>query len=98
MSTGFSPLLCDSVADECNVWCVLVKWSCIHANHGQEDSPLIEIVGGEIWTVTFTANGEYIVGGGQGDEVGVWRVEDGKQMATMAASLVYCLAVSKDGR
>ena len=39
---------------------------------------------------------KYIVGGGDG--LGVWRVTDGKQMATMAARLVWCLAVSKDGR
>ena len=30
--------------------------------------------------------------------VGVWRVEDGKQMATVDAWDVLCLAVSKDGR
>ena len=76
----------------------LVKWSCIHANHGQEDPPLIEIDGREdIWAVTFSANGKDIVGGGQGNG-GVWRVEDGKQMATLRARYVTCLAVSKDGR
>ena len=65
---------------------------------GQEGPPHIEIDGGSnICTVTFSANGEYIVGGG-GLEVGVWRVEDGKQMATMAAWDARCLAVSKDGR
>ena len=64
---------------------------------GQEHSPLIEIdVGTGIRAVTFTANGEYIVGGGDG--LGVWRVEDGKQMATMAAWGVWCLAASQDGR
>ena len=30
--------------------------------------------------------------------VRVWRVEDGKQIATMEAECVWCLAVSKDGR
>ena len=65
----------------------------------QEGSPLIEIdVGSEIRAKTFTASGKYIVGGGPGNELGVWRVEDGKQMATMAARFVYCLAASKDGR
>ena len=64
----------------------------------QEGSPLIEINGGsEIKAVTFTANGEYLVGGGEG--LGVWRVKDGRQIATMAArETVKCLAVSKDGR
>ena len=47
--------------------------------------------------MAFAANGEYIVGGGD-DAVGVWRVEDGKQIATMAARDVRSLAVSKDGR
>ena len=46
--------------------------------------------------MTFTANGEYIVGGGDG--LGVWRVEDGKQIATMAAWGVWCIAASQDGR
>ena len=63
----------------------------------QERYPLIEInVGSEIYAVTFTANGEYVVGGGVG--LRVWRVKDGKQMATMKARNVRCLAVSKDGR
>ena len=75
-----------------------MKWSCIHANPGQEGSPLIEINGGnDICAVKFAANGEYIVGGGR-DEVRVWRVEDGKQMATMASRDVRSLVVSKDGR
>ena len=66
---------------------------------GKESSPPIEIDGGkEIWAVAFAANGEYIVGGGEGYGVGVWQVEDGKQMATLRAKYVYCLAVSKDGR
>ena len=101
-----SPLLCEGVADECvadNDRCVLVKWSCIYANPGQEgsESPLSEIDGGSyIHAVAFAANGEYVVGGG-GDDVGVWRVEDGKQIATLALAAgptVYCVAVSKDGR
>jgi WD40 repeat protein len=45
----------------------------------------------------FAANGEYLVSGDAG--VQVWRVEDGKQMATMQTVYsVGCLAVSKDGR
>ena len=63
----------------------------------QEGSTLIKIDSGHsICAVAFSANGEYIVGGGGG--LGVWRVEDGKQMATMAARGVLSLAVSKDGR
>jgi WD40 repeat protein len=66
--------------------------------NGQEGSPLIEIDGGGyILAVAFAPNGEYIVGGGR-DGLGVWRVEDGKQMATMAVGDVMCLDVSKDGR
>jgi WD40 repeat protein len=63
----------------------------------QEGSPLIEIKGGsKMKAVTFTSNGEYLVGGGEG--LGVWRVKDGKQIATMIAQeTVKCLAVSKDG-
>ena len=65
---------------------------------GQEGSPLTEInADSDIRAVTFTPNGKYIVGGGE-DGIGVWRVEDGKQMATMAARDVQCLAVSQDGR
>jgi WD40 repeat protein len=47
--------------------------------------------------VTFSANGEYLLTGGLGG-VGVWRVEDGKRLATVEAWDVLCLAVSKDGR
>jgi WD40 repeat protein len=67
---------------------------------GQEGSPLIEINGGtDIRAVAFAANGEYLVSGSGAWSVGVWRVEDGKQMATMAVmGGVLCLAVSKDGR
>jgi WD40 repeat protein len=64
---------------------------------GEEGSSLIEINGGsDILAVAFAANGEYLVSGG--DDVQVWRVEDGKQMATMEAEHVQCLALSKDGR
>ena len=65
---------------------------------GQEGSPLIKINGGsDIRAVAFAANGEYLFSGGE-DGVRVWRVEDGKQMATIEAELVWCLAVSEDGR
>ena len=43
----------------------------------QEGSPLIEINGGnDIWTMAYTANGEYI-GSGDADGIRLWRVEDG---------------------
>ncbi|KAF8119874.1 quinon protein alcohol dehydrogenase-like superfamily, partial [Boletus edulis] len=63
-------------------------------------SPTIEInidIKG-LSAVTFSANSEYLVGGGDG--VQVWRVQDGKKMATMQANghRVRCVAVSKDGR
>ena len=64
----------------------------------QESSPLIEINGNtNLRVVAFAANGEYLVSGGRGG-VRVWRVEDGKRMATMEVNRVECLAVSKDGR
>jgi WD40 repeat protein len=64
---------------------------------GQEGSPLIEINSGrDLWAMAFAANGKYLVSGGNG--VRVWRVEDGKQMATMEAEHVRCFAVSADGR
>ena len=60
---------------------------------GQAGSPLIEINGGNgIRPVAFAANGNLLTGGGGG--VRVWGVEDGHEMATMAAMDV----VSKDGR
>jgi WD40 repeat protein len=59
----------------------------------------IEInVGSGVSSVTFSANGEYLLSGG-GEGVGVWRVKDGKQIATMALVWgVQCLTVSRDGR
>ena len=45
--------------------------------------------------MTFTANGEYLVSGGD-DGVRVWQVKDGEQVATMQAKDVRCVAVSKD--
>lgn len=65
------------------------------ADLGQEHT-LIEIDGGSTgWSVTFSTNGEYLVSGGI-ENVGVWRVGDGKQIATMEAKGVQCLAISKD--
>ena len=61
-------------------------------------NPEIEInVGHGLYAVTFSANGEYLLTG-DWKGVGVWRVDNGKQMATVKAGVVQCLAVSKDGR
>lgn len=61
------------------------------------DSP-IEIDAGchEIRVMMFSAKGEYLVSG-HTECVRVSRVEDGKEMATLEAKNVTCLAVSKDG-
>ena len=65
---------------------------------GQEHRDSIEIsVGERLSVVTFSPNGKYIFSGNL-HGVRVWRVKDGKQMATMETSLVWCLAVSQDGR
>ena len=47
--------------------------------------------------LAFSSNGEYLVSGCT-EGVRVWRVEDGKQMARMAAPYVRCIAVSKEGK
>ncbi|KAF8548319.1 hypothetical protein OG21DRAFT_1489483 [Imleria badia] len=65
-----------------------------------ERSLPIEIeVGSKIYAVTFIQNGEYLVGGGD-KGVQVWRVKDGKEVATMEGDTTHCqcLAVSKDGK
>ena len=73
-------------------------WGNGYANSRQEGSLPIEIVTGwPLSTVAFAANGEYTVGGGA-ETVGVWQVEDGKQMATLDCHRVCSLAGSKDGR
>lgn len=71
----------------------------LSADCGQERASLIEIEAGpwQINAVTFTTNGEYLVSGGS-EGVCVWRVQDGRQVTTMTAPIVNCLAVSKDGR
>ena len=63
----------------------------------EHHDPSIEIFSGEVYAVTFSANGEYLLSGGDGG-VQVWRAEDGTQVARMTTRTVYCLAVSKDGR
>ena len=51
---------------------------------------------GELRAMTFSVDGKHVLSCSR-DGVRVWRVADGKQMATMEAQAV-CLAVSKDGR
>ena len=46
--------------------------------------------------MTFGANSRYLVGGDD-ERLRVWRVQDGKQIATTPASKVRCVAVSEDG-
>ena len=75
----------------CKMECalVLIVW--------QEHHDSCEIhTGPAIWRMTFSANGEYLVSS-HSQEVRVWRVEDGKEMARLEAKSVCCLAVSKDG-
>ena len=50
----------------------------------------------DIKSVAFAANGEYIVGGDD-KGVGVWR-RSGQKLATLAATYVQIVAVSRDGR
>jgi WD40 repeat protein len=61
-------------------------------------NPAIELnVGSRVFSVKFSANSEYLLSGDE-EGVGVWRVEDGRQIATMAVQHVERLAVSRDGR
>ncbi|KAF8555785.1 hypothetical protein OG21DRAFT_1460469 [Imleria badia] len=54
-------------------------------------------VRGCIWAMTFAANGKYLVTRSS-RQVQVWRVQDGKEMATMNVIGIQRLAVSMDGR
>ena len=66
---------------------------------GQESpsSPIEINNNGAKWAMIFSADGKHLLSGGD-DGVQVWQVEDGKQVATMEAEEVACLAVSKNGR
>ena len=66
---------------------------------GQEHvDPPVEIHhDGELSTVGFSANGEYLLSGGK-KGVQVWRMNDGKQIARIAEPSVSRLVVSQDGR
>ena len=48
--------------------------------------------------MTFSADGEHLLSGGLTQNVQVWQVQDGQQVATIEAENVFCLAVSKNGR
>ncbi|KAG9310464.1 hypothetical protein JVU11DRAFT_9607 [Chiua virens] len=52
--------------------------------------------GGSIYVVQFMPDGKHLVSGGP-EEIHVWRLEDGQQVATLAGD-ARCLAVSNDGR
>ena len=66
---------------------------------GQEHSAPTEIdVGQFVRALTFTANGGYLVTGGE-KGVRVWRVKDGTQVARMEMQrTVFSLAASKNGK
>lgn len=63
---------------------------------GQEHFPPAEIstFPWELHSVTFSADSTHLFSGSRG-EVGMWRIQDRQQFATMAAD-ACCLAVSKD--
>ena len=63
----------------------------------QRDPPVEINVGSRVYAVTFSANGKYLLSGGEGG-VQVWQVENGTQVARMEARGVVCLAASKDSR
>ena len=66
---------------------------------GQERSAPTEIDAGQhVCALTFTANGEYLVSSHK-EEVRVWQVKDGKQVARMKTGHhVVSLAASKNGK
>lgn len=66
----------------------------------RESQCVIEIgAGSDVRAMTFASAGcECLVSGHWEESIRVWRVEDGEQVATVAADHVYCLAVSEDGR
>ena len=66
---------------------------------GQERSLSIKIYARKgLRAVTFSANGEYLLNGGEDKNIEVWRVQDGRRVATIEAKNVICFAVSKDGK
>ena len=66
---------------------------------GQERSLAIKInASGYLRALTFSANGEHLLSGGENQNVQVWRVQDGLRAATIEAKNVLCLAVSKNGK
>ena len=68
---------------------------------GQERSLPIKINARKgLRVVIFSANREHLLSGGAGkdENIEVWRVQDGRRVATIEAKDVLCLAVSKDGK
>ena len=64
---------------------------------GQERSLTIEI-NANVKAVTFSANSEHVLSGGLNQNIGVWQVQDGQQVAAIDAQNVLCLAVSQEGK
>ena len=60
----------------------------------QDHSPKIEI-GSRLWALAFSADGEYLISGDD-EAVRVQRIKDAKEMATLPAGIVNCLAASPD--
>ena len=66
---------------------------------GQERSSAIEINASyDLRAVTFSANGEHLLSSGLIQNVEMWRVQDGRRVATMEARQALCFAVSKNGK
>ena len=68
---------------------------------GQERSLPIQINARKgLRVVTFSANGEHLLSGGEDKNIEVWRVQDGQRVPTIEAMnvSVLCLAVSKNGK
>ncbi|KAN0078203.1 hypothetical protein V8E55_010260 [Tylopilus felleus] len=66
---------------------------------GQERSLPVRInAGRDLYAVTFSANGEHLLSSGRDQNVQVWRVQDGRRVATIDAKDVLCLAVSNNGK
>ena len=65
----------------------------------QEHSLATEInASRDLRVVAFSANGEHLLSGGRDQNVQVWRVQDGRRVATIQAVGILCLAVSKNGK
>ena len=66
---------------------------------GQERSLPIKINAKKgLRAVTFSANGEQLLSGGDDKKFEVWRMQDDQRVATIEAKNVRCLAVSENGK